>query len=71
MSIESVLRKELEKEQDRSAKLEEEVITLTGTVRDFEENPIYPDSINASIRQVKAFLKQLYERKDANNAPLY
>ncbi len=71
MSIESVLKKELEKEFDRSAKLEEEVIALTGIIRDFEENPIYPDSINTSIRQVKTFLKQLHERKGTNDAPLY
>ncbi len=71
MSIESVLTKELEIERNRSVKLEEEVITLTAIVRDFEENVIYPDCINTSIREVKTYLKRLHERKDANDAPLY
>jgi hypothetical protein len=71
MSIESVLRKELEIEQTRSERLEEEVITLTGIIRDFEENPIYPDSINTNIREIKTFLKQLHKQKSTNDAPLY
>lgn len=63
MSIESVLAKELETERTRSEGLEFEVIRLNGLVRDFEEHDTYPPNINACIRDVKNYLKQLQQRK--------
>lgn len=47
MSLESILRKELEKERARSERLELEVINLTGMLKDYQENKIYPPSVNA------------------------
>lgn len=63
MSMESILAKELEKERTKNELLEFEVIRLAGIVRDYQENEIYPPSINACIRDVNTFLNQLRKLK--------
>lgn len=63
MSIESVLGKEIEAERKRSERLEDEVMRLTLLLNEFAEHHTYEPSINACIRDVKAYLDKLKQRR--------
>ena len=62
MSIESVLTKELERERERSANLETEIIKLRAKLHAFEPHRYYPPNQNALIADFRRFLKSFNEK---------